>query len=356
MSHGYLLTPAVGSLIWSASGTQSGGNGTWSAAGTTWLSGTSRVAWAPASKGVFSGTPGTVTISGSVSVGGGLDILANGFTLTGGTMALTGTTNAARTITIASGATATLASAVVGASGLTKAGAGTLVLSSTAGTLSGTTTITAGTLRLVAPMKLATSAVTVASGATLQIERHLMAGLARVDLSAGGSFDVSDSLAVVQAGFTPSTLVAEIVEGLGDGSWNGASGITSTIVAADTANGIPRAIGWLDNGDGSMTFGYAAPGDTNLDWSIDLLDVGDYLAAGKFDTGEPAAWSEGDYNYDAIVDLLDVGQYLSTSLFDTGPYAAFGGVAVVPEPAAGLVVGGALAVGAVFIRRRAARG
>ena len=39
------------------------------------------------------------------------------------------------------------------------------------------------------------------------------------------------------------------------------------------AGGTVRAVGWLDNGGGSVTFAFAAPGDVNLDGLIDVLDA-----------------------------------------------------------------------------------
>ncbi len=174
----------------------------------------------------------------------------------------------------------------------------------------------------------------------------------------GGKLDVGRGQISVTSGLTATELVTQIVRGLGDGTWNGAAGITSSAVATDVGLGIPRAVGWVDHGDGSVSFAYAAPGDTNLDWSIDLLDVGSYLAAGRYDTGELATWSEGDYTYDGVVDLTDVGLYLSTGLFDAGTYnPPASGVSAVPEPTVALTAGACcvIAAGARY-RRRYPRG
>jgi len=115
-------------------------------------------------------------------------------------------------------------------------------------------------------------------------------------------------------------------------------------------------VGWLDNGDGSMSFAYAAPGDTNLDWSVDILDAANFLAGGKFDSGTPASWNEGDFGYDGVVDILDAADFLSTGLFDAGPYnpvAASGAVAVVPElTGVGLLIASGLAVLPLLRQRR----
>ena len=93
-----------------------------------------------------------------------------------------------------------------------------------------------------------------------------------------------------------------------------------------------RAIGWLDNGDGSVTFAFAAPGDVNLDGLIDVLDAAALSSAARFN--DLAAWSEGDFNYDGIYDDLDNALYVSTGLFDAGPYnvPVIVDTQAVPEP------------------------
>jgi hypothetical protein len=116
-----------------------------------------------------------------------------------------------------------------------------------------------------------------------------------------------------------------------------------------------RAVGWLDNGDGSVSFAYAAPGDTNLDGLLDVLDAANILAGGLFDSGSQAIWTQGDFNYDAVLDILDAADFLSTGLFDQGPYeaSAAAAVAAVPEPAAGpLLVVAVAALGVAGGRRR----
>jgi hypothetical protein len=127
--------------------------------------------------------------------------------------------------------------------------------------------------------------------------------------------------------------VAALQSGRGDGSWTGSSGITSTAVASALAQGVSRSVGWLDNGNGAVSFAYAAPGDTNVDNQVDVLDAANFLSGSKFDTGLPANWLEGDFNYDGMTDVLDAASFLTAELFDAGPYtAASGTLAAVPEP------------------------
>jgi hypothetical protein len=145
----------------------------------------------------------------------------------------------------------------------------------------------------------------------------------------------------VASGQTASGLVDQIMNGIVGGG-------TAAITSSDaTATGGAFTVGSRDNGDGSFTFGYAAPGDTNLDWSIDILDVADVIGSGMFNAGLEASWAEGDFNYDGFADILDIAGFVSSGLFNASSYnASSPSIAAVPEPApwamavAGLVCGG----------------
>jgi autotransporter-associated beta strand protein len=270
-----------------------------------------------------------------------------GTTTSTGTITLEG--DATVSVTNSAGGTAEviLAGSLVAPAGaaFTKAGDQTLTLACS-GSVSGPTRVADGTLRITAPGLLASSSVTVAGSATLAVAPATQVGVHGLSLAATGLVDVTSGGLTIVAGFTPTALVARIIEGRGDGSWNGTSGITSSAAAADLARSIPRAVGWLDNGGGSVTASYAAQGDTNLDWNVDILDAANFLAGGKFDSGTIATWNEGDFGYDGAVDILDAADFLSTGLFDAGPYgtatAAAGTIAAVPEPAAAIGLAAAL--------------
>jgi hypothetical protein len=104
-----------------------------------------------------------------------------------------------------------------------------------------------------------------------------------------------------------------------------------------------------------VTFGYAAAGDTNLDWTIDILDIANVLGSGKINAGVAATWAEGDFNYDGFADILDIADFISTGLFNTGSYnVSAGTIAAVPEPGimGGVGVGlGFLGLAALHRRR-----
>ena len=240
-----------------------------------------------------------------------------------------------------------------GATSVVKAGAGTLLVDQP-NTLTGSTTITAGTLLVAAPAAVVASRVVPLTGGTLTIASHVQTTLGGLAADAGGLVDVGSGLITVSHGLTADALVAAIVSGLGDGTWNGSHGITSSVVATQVAASIPRAVGWLDDGSGTVSFAYAAPGDTNLDWQVDILDAANFLAGGRFDSGPPATWNQGDFTYDGLADILDAAGFLSTGLFDSGDYNATptDALVTVPEPSGGLAAAALLLLARCIRPRR----
>jgi formylglycine-generating enzyme len=230
-----------------------------------------------------------------------------------------------------------------------KTGAGTLVVDA-ANTLTGSTTVQGGRLQLANGAALGSSRIVPLAGGTLSLTPGLQTTVGGLAAEAGGLTDVGNGMVTVATGLSATSMVGAIVTGMGDGSWNGTSGITSSVAAS---SGGDRTVGWLDNGDGSVTFAFAAAGDTNLDWQVDIIDAANFLAGGKFDSGSPASWNEGDFTYDGVVDILDAASFLSNGLFDAGAYnAPPGSVAAVPEPTAAWA---GLAAAVLLWRRRSLR-
>ena len=238
---------------------------------------------------------------------------------------------------------------------ISSTGSGKVIFAGAASTFSGPTTVQAGGLQLAAGSPLGTSTITPLAGGTLSLSPYAVTTVGGLLPNAGGLTDVGSGYVTVAAGLSVADMLVALNTGRGDGSWSGTSGIISSTAAANTAASIPRTVGWLDNGGGSTTFAYAAPGDTNLDWVIDVLDAGNFLTFGKYDTELPATWLEGDFNYDGIVNIQDAADFISTGLYDTGAYnpppGAVGAVAAVPEPAGLGTIAVAAAV-AIALRRR----
>ena len=298
----------------------------------------------------------TITLSGSITdtaltTGGGLVKLGSGRLTLANTASYSGPTQiAAGTLAVTSG---TLAGIVSGSGALVKSGSGTLSLSG-ANTLTGSTIVQGGRLQLANGAALSSSKVIPLAGGTVSLTAYLQTTVGGLAPNAGGLVDVGSGYVTVASGLSATELVTAIVAGRGDGSWTGTSGITSSVAAADVASSIPRAVGWLDNGDGSLTFALAAPGDTNIDWQVDVVDALNFVTLGKFDTGLPATWLEGDFNYDGVVDILDALDFFNTGLYDAGSYnpppGAAGAIAAVPEPSTWAVVAAGLF--ALCVRRR----
>ena len=301
----------------------------------------------------------TTRISGSVGASGGffdVDRMAFASAFPGALAPASGVLS----LTAASGTVVTQATLgyplLSGTFGVTKTGAGTLVFNA-ANTLSGSVTVQAGRLQLTHPVALAASRLVPLAGGTVTLAPGLKTTIGALVPAAGGLIDVGSGMITVTAGLSPATLLSALATGRGDGSWNGPRGITSTAAAAALAQSIPRTVGWLDNGDGSISFAFAAPGDTNLDWNVDILDAANFLAGGKFDSGLPATWNEGDFGADGVVDILDAADLISTNAYDRGPYnaqaGAAGSITAVPEPSC---VAFAAAVAAACLAWRQARG
>ncbi len=339
--------------LWSLSGVSPDVNGNainWTAT----TSGTWRIASAAGGITNFAANKFLINVSATNGTGGFTNPLSGGtFSLaqSGNNLNLVFTSAAPPVITInvASG-TQTQGSAgfplLAGTAPVQKTGAGTVVFDQ-ANTLTGPTTVAQGALVLGNAAALSSSPVTVAAGAKLSVGPQVAAVVPA--LVNNGLVDVGLGSLTITSGQGPATLVAAIVAGRNDGTWDGATGITSSAAAAQSE----RAVGWLNNGDGSFTVAFGAAGDWNLNGVVDFDDVVQFVSANLYDTGLPATWADGDYDYNGVVDFDDVVASVSANLFDTGPYNTApgslalldfaGGVAAVPEPATWVLV----AVGAI---------
>ncbi|AEV35715.1 protein containing Outer membrane autotransporter barrel domain [Pseudovibrio sp. FO-BEG1] len=134
----------------SADGTVHGGSGTWSSTGTNWTdaTGSASAPYQPDSTLIFQGTPGKVTVdSAGVSVSKGMQFAADGYSVSGGDIALTGATaiRVGDGTDAGAGYSTVVASNLTGTGSLKKTGLGTLILTGN-NTYSGNTTVSGGAL------------------------------------------------------------------------------------------------------------------------------------------------------------------------------------------------------------------
>jgi hypothetical protein len=214
---------------------------------------------------------------------------------------------------------------------------------------------------------LAINAGGIASGAAMRVgagglvelpaDARLSLELASLDVAeeaGGGRLEVgAGELLIAAGGITAEQVRADLIAGRNGGSWDGRAGITSALAAA---SGSTRAVGYTVAGDGSVRVAFAAPGDTNLDGFVDLIDLLAILGAGGYEQPIASVWAEGDFNYDGVTDLLDLLGILGSGTYDQGlttPTATvpFGTVAAVPEPSGCRLVVTILTVSTWFGRR-----
>lgn len=192
---------------------------------------------------------------------------------------------------------------------IVKQGSGKLILSLANSHTEGTS-VEAGELVVKNVAALGTGGLEIAAGAKASLDVGAV-GIKIGFIKFDGLLDIDRATLTVASGMTQASLVAGLLAGRGDGSWNGANGITSGPASAAVAAGIPRAIGWIDNGDGSFTMQFTATGDSDLDGSVDILDVANFTAGGRFNAGPGSDWSGGDFNYDGYVDILDIPDFVA---------------------------------------------
>ena len=225
-------------------------------------------------------------------------------------------------------------------SDVTKTGAGTVVFDAT-NTYTGTTFVQQGTLQLATQTAANSSRFVPQAGGVLALPGafSLETTVEGLDPNAGGLTDVASGRMTVSRGLTAASLVTALVAGRSGGSFSGTSGITSSTAAAEIAQGTPRSVGWLDNGDGSLTFAYAAAGDVDLSGQVNVFDLVGINSAGRYGTGTASVWSQGDFNYDGVTNVFDLVAVNTSAVYGQGNYypasapLGAGGFAPVPEPA-----------------------
>ena len=233
-----------------------GGSGNWTpTGGTDWNGGP----WDSSKTATFAGTAGTVTVDNAgVSASRGLDFGVTGYTVTGGPIALSGSTAGLNSISVGSGSV-TVASVLTGNTGLTKAGAGTVVLAGD-NTFTGGTQINAGAVQLGNGGTAGTivGGVTIGSGATLAVNRSDALTLA-------GNLTGAGVLSKAGAG----TLTLS-----GSNDFSGGTTVTSGAVAVDAVSRLGSGALTLNGGRLTYTGGVGTLASGSIGASGGTFDVG----------------------------------------------------------------------------------
>ena len=261
-----VFTPAT-TLTWYGNGVNPGGSGAWTTSGMNWFNGQDVGPWVPQATAVFSGTAGTVTVGGGVTVGAGMQFTTPGYA-----------------VNVASGTLVLASGSVSGSPALAVSGGGLVSLPADRREI----------------VNLSALAIDQATGGKLDI------GVGRINVAPGG---------IVEA-----DLRADLLAGRGTGSFSGTSGIMTTGPKA-SATATNPAVGYRVLTSGTAIVAWAAAGDANLDGAVNSLDVTLINTARLYGKGNVgAAWVQGDFNYSGSVNSLDVQAMLTTQLYGKGSY------------------------------------
>jgi hypothetical protein len=190
-------------------------------------------------------------------------------------------------------------------------------------------------------------------------------------IDGAGTFDIGFGQLDVTA-TAPATIRGYLINAYdpsGNADWS-KPGITSSFAKNDPAK---YSVGYAYGGDQSARdagIGFLADGigtnrtlvravltgDANMDGTVNFFDLTQLLAY-KYNTGQPASYTDGDLNYDGVVDFFDIVTLLSANYNSGQVFGPSGAVAPadvsqsVPEPSGVML----LAIGAsaqLLIARR----
>jgi hypothetical protein len=126
------------------------------------------------------------------------------------------------------------------------------------------------------------------------------------------------------------TSPASIIESILAESYAGHFVVGSAPIYCSTAAANGWALGWADNGAGTITVMPTLLGDATLGGRVDINDLTILLSNfGRSGT----TWSQGDFTYDGRVDINDLTVLLSNFGHNLAAPPTVLGIAPVPEPA-----------------------
>ena len=239
-------------LYWDSNGSTAGlgGSGTWDATSAYWNtradgSGSTQ-AWVSGSDAVFTGTAGTVSLSGQMNANS-ITFNTSEYQLQNGSLVAP---SGGMTINVSTG-TSTISSVIGGSGGVTKSGEGALTLSGT-NTFTGGTAVSAGTLQFAGGGLGSSGTIAVAGNSTLRWSDSNTQDISdRISIQANanatldvGSNTVACAAAIANAPLAPGALIKA-----GTG--------TLTLTGSDRFQSVTINAGTLQvSGSGVSTIGY----------------------------------------------------------------------------------------------------
>jgi autotransporter-associated beta strand protein len=336
-----------------AAGSTATGNGTVNVNGGSFqVAGTSVLGSAVAgstSNGTLNILGGAVTLQNDLTDGGGSSTLnLNGGSLNMSGHAIGSAAAPINTLTFAAG-TLMNVSQINGGAGLTKTTAGTLSLDGT-DAYTGATTVSAGTLIVASTGSVTGSTTfTAAVGATLDVEGSIPSNAsvtANGTVKLAGNPSAATAFTRNLAGLTIATtgavtllwsntsvlpaILSITTVSMTDGGGGSidlgnneiiAGGITLGVVRDNVVNGqifttrSGGAIGSMDLGNGTVEIRFTLLGDSNLDGTVNVVDLANL--AGNFGATTGSVWVSGDFDYNGntnVADLSDLAGNFGLSL------------------------------------------
>jgi hypothetical protein len=309
----------------------------------------------PAGAGVYNLSGGSLNVTSAEYIGyGGYGTLnQSGGTHTAGTLFITTLPGSSGTVNLSGGsltAVSTLNNGTLNQTGTSVSNFG--VLSGTGAFVLGTD-FGAPTRATVARFDQSsitikfTGSLTVATNAT-----RFTNTVTNLQINGGATLDLGNhELLTLTAPDTIKSYLAAAYDPNGNADWS-KPGLSSSLAKSNPAK---FSVGYAFGGDQSaqdagVTLHDGTPlgptqtvaravltGDANMDGTVDFFDITQVLGY-KYNTGQPASYTDGDLNYDGVVDFFDLAVLLSANynigeVFAAPAAAAEPALATVPEPA-----------------------
>jgi T5SS/PEP-CTERM-associated repeat protein len=278
-----------------------------------------------ASNGTATISGGTWTINGDLNVGfggnGKLNVFG-GVTTASGAVVLSASFQSSLTMT--GGSLSASGPLIVGAiSSYTQTG-GTATFGSVSG---GPLSVGGGTgAATLSAASISQTAVSVSNGGSLTLRaatNRITDTITTLTLSGSGKLDLANHALLTST--PPVTIKAYLAAGYSANQDWSAPGLASSIA---TANPTKYSLAYASGSDqsakdagiaiapGQTVIQAVLTGDANMDGTVNFFDITQILGY-KYNTGQPASYTDGDLNYDGVVDFFDLSLLLSAN-YNTG--------------------------------------